>query len=121
MVGLSAKFHDDVVDFGHLERLALHLGKRDHLAQVALAQEVREATAELGIPESAPVVGLVIPTGYSFNLDGTNIYMTMAALFIAQATNTPLTLSEGPLSADGMGWFKVARDAGGWVASAFLS
>lgn len=40
------------------------------------------------------VVGLVVPTGYSFNLDGTNIYMTLAALFIAQATNTPLTLGE---------------------------
>ena len=41
-----------------------------------------------------PVVGLVIPTGYSFNLDGTNIYMTMAALFIAQATNTHLSLGD---------------------------
>ena len=40
------------------------------------------------------VVGLVVPTGYSFNLDGTNIYMTMAALFIAQATNTDLTLGQ---------------------------
>ncbi|MGC4028735.1 MAG: dicarboxylate/amino acid:cation symporter [Steroidobacteraceae bacterium] len=39
-----------------------------------------------------PVVGLVVPTGYSFNLDGTNIYMTLAALFIAQATDTPITL-----------------------------
>lgn len=39
------------------------------------------------------VVGLVIPTGYSFNLDGTAIYLTMAAVFIAQATNTPLDLS----------------------------
>jgi aerobic C4-dicarboxylate transport protein len=38
------------------------------------------------------VVGLVIPTGYSFNLDGTSIYLTMAAIFIAQATNVPLTL-----------------------------
>lgn len=37
-----------------------------------------------------PIVGLVIPTGYSFNLDGTSIYLTMAALFITQATNTPL-------------------------------
>jgi aerobic C4-dicarboxylate transport protein len=37
-------------------------------------------------------VGLVIPTGYSFNLDGTNIYMTMAAVFLAQATNTPMDL-----------------------------
>ncbi len=41
-----------------------------------------------------PVVGLVIPTGYSFNLDGTCIYLTMAALFIAQATNIDLTLSQ---------------------------
>jgi aerobic C4-dicarboxylate transport protein len=40
------------------------------------------------------VVGLVIPTGYSFNLDGTSIYLTMAAVFIAQATNTPMTLSQ---------------------------
>ena len=40
---------------------------------------------------SKQVVGLVIPTGYSFNLDGTNIYMTLAALFIAQACNFPLT------------------------------
>ena len=39
-----------------------------------------------------PVVGLVIPTGYSFNLDGTSIYLTMAALFIAQATNVRLNL-----------------------------
>ncbi|MBQ4665750.1 dicarboxylate/amino acid:cation symporter [Aeromonas hydrophila] len=38
------------------------------------------------------VVGLVIPTGYSFNLDGTSIYLSMAAIFIAQATNTPLDL-----------------------------
>jgi aerobic C4-dicarboxylate transport protein len=44
----------------------------------------------LGCAEST--VGLVIPTGYSFNLDGTNIYMTMAAVFLAQATNTPLDL-----------------------------
>ena len=41
---------------------------------------------------SKSVVGLVVPTGYSFNLDGTNIYMTLAALFIAQATDTHLTL-----------------------------
>jgi len=43
---------------------------------------------------SKAVVGLVLPAGYSFNLDGTNIYMTLAALFIAQATNTDLTLLE---------------------------
>jgi aerobic C4-dicarboxylate transport protein len=40
------------------------------------------------------VVGLVVPTGYSFNLDGTNIYMTLAALFIAQATGTHLSLGD---------------------------
>jgi aerobic C4-dicarboxylate transport protein len=44
----------------------------------------------LGCKES--VVGLVIPAGYSFNLDGTCIYLTMAAIFLAQATNTELTL-----------------------------
>ncbi len=43
---------------------------------------------------SKSVVGLVVPTGYSFNLDGTNIYMTLAALFIAQATNTDLSLGQ---------------------------
>ncbi len=42
---------------------------------------------------SEPVVGLVIPTGYSFNLDGTSIYLTMAAVFLAQATNTPLDIT----------------------------
>ena len=45
----------------------------------------------LGVKKS--VVGLVIPTGYSFNLDGTSIYLTMAAVFIAQATNTPMDLT----------------------------
>lgn len=43
---------------------------------------------------SKPVVGLVIPTGYSFNLDGTAIYLTMAAVFIAQATDTPLSITQ---------------------------
>jgi aerobic C4-dicarboxylate transport protein len=43
---------------------------------------------------SKSLVGLVIPTGYSFNLDGTSIYMTMAAIFIAQATNTHLSISQ---------------------------
>jgi aerobic C4-dicarboxylate transport protein len=40
------------------------------------------------------VVGLVVPSGYSFNLDGTNIYLTMAALFVAQALNIDLTLGQ---------------------------
>ena len=43
---------------------------------------------------SSSTVGLVIPTGYSFNMDGTNIYMTMAAVFLAQATNTHLELGQ---------------------------
>lgn len=46
---------------------------------------------KLGVSE--PVVGLVVPTGYSFNLDGTSIYLTMAAVFLAQATDTPLDIS----------------------------
>ncbi|HEV2694836.1 MAG TPA: C4-dicarboxylate transporter DctA [Verrucomicrobiae bacterium] len=49
-----------------------------------------EKMQRLGCTKST--VGLVVPTGYSFNLDGTNIYMAMAAVFLAQATNTPLTL-----------------------------
>lgn len=47
---------------------------------------------QLGCSKS--VVGLVVPSGYSFNLDGTNIYMTMAALFVAQALNIDLTLEQ---------------------------
>ncbi len=46
---------------------------------------------KLGAKKS--VVGLVIPTGYSFNLDGTSIYLTMAAVFIAQATDTPMDIT----------------------------
>jgi len=41
-----------------------------------------------------PVAGIVVPSGYSFNLDGTSIHLTMAAMFVAQATDTPLTLWE---------------------------
>ncbi len=51
-----------------------------------------EKLEKLGCSKS--VVGLVIPTGYSFNLDGTNIYLTMAAVFIAQALNIDLTLGQ---------------------------
>jgi len=43
---------------------------------------------------SRALVGLVVPTGYTFNTDGTSMYMTLAALFVAQATNTHLTLSQ---------------------------
>jgi aerobic C4-dicarboxylate transport protein len=51
-----------------------------------------EKMERAGCPKS--IVGLVVPTGYSFNLDGTNIYMTLAALFIAQATGVHLSLGE---------------------------
>jgi len=51
-----------------------------------------EKMEKAGCPKA--VVGLVVPTGYSFNLDGTNIYMTLAALFIAQACNVDLTLGQ---------------------------
>lgn len=51
-----------------------------------------EKLKRLGCSNST--VGVVVPTGYSFNLDGTNIYMTMGAVFLAQATNTPLTLGQ---------------------------
>ena len=54
----------------------------------ALIEKMQRA----GAPKS--IVGLVVPAGYSFNLDGTNIYMTLAALFIAQATNTDLSMGE---------------------------
>lgn len=51
-----------------------------------------EKLEKLGCSKS--IVGLVVPTGYSFNLDGTSIYLTMAAIFMAQATNTDLTLMQ---------------------------
>ena len=47
-----------------------------------------------GLGASKPVVGLVIPTGYSFNLDGTNIYMTLATLFLAQAAGADLSFGQ---------------------------
>ena len=53
-------------------------------------KRMMEKLERLGCSKS--VVGLVVPTGYSFNLDGTNIYMTLATLFLAQATNTHLTI-----------------------------
>jgi aerobic C4-dicarboxylate transport protein len=54
--------------------------------------QIMEKLQRLGASKS--VTGLVIPTGYSFNLDGTNIYMTLAVLFLAQATNTHLSWTQ---------------------------
>jgi aerobic C4-dicarboxylate transport protein len=60
-------------------------------SEAALPQ-LMDKLERLGCPRG--IVGLVVPTGYSFNLDGTNIYMTLAVLFLAQATNTHLTLAQ---------------------------
>jgi Na+/H+-dicarboxylate symporter len=60
-------------------------------SESALVPLMRKLEA-LGCSKS--VVGLVVPAGYSFNLDGTNIYLTMAALFVAQALNIELTLTQ---------------------------
>ncbi|WP_414642881.1 dicarboxylate/amino acid:cation symporter [Brevundimonas sp.] len=69
------------------EELLLVLGTSSSEAALPSLMEKMERAGA-----SKSVVGLVVPTGYSFNLDGTNIYMTMAALFIAQAMNIELTL-----------------------------
>ncbi|TAL00050.1 MAG: dicarboxylate/amino acid:cation symporter [Rhodospirillaceae bacterium] len=71
------------------EELLIVLGTSSSESALPTLMQKLEAA---GCPKS--IVGLVVPTGYSFNLDGTNIYMTMAALFIAQATNTHLTLTQ---------------------------
>ncbi|HEY0294394.1 MAG TPA: dicarboxylate/amino acid:cation symporter [Bordetella sp.] len=71
------------------EELLLVLGTSSSEAALpTLMQKMEQAGC------SKSVVGLVVPTGYSFNLDGTNIYMTMAALFIAQACDIPLSLGD---------------------------
>jgi aerobic C4-dicarboxylate transport protein len=71
------------------EELLLVLGTSSSEAALPSLMEKMERAGA-----SRPVVGLVVPTGYSFNLDGTNIYMTMAALFIAQAMNIELSLQD---------------------------
>ncbi len=71
------------------EELLIVLGTSSSEAALPRMMEKME---NLGAKKS--VVGLVIPTGYSFNLDGTSIYLTMAAVFLAQATNTPMTIMQ---------------------------
>ena len=75
-----------------------------HLHQGGAADGARHSSSESALVPlmqklerlgcSKSVVGLVVPSGYSFNLDGTNIYLTMAALFVAQALNIDLTLRQ---------------------------
>ena len=71
------------------EELLLVLGTSSSEAALPSLMEKMERAGA-----ARSVVGLVVPTGYSFNLDGTNIYMTMAALFIAQAMNIDLSLGD---------------------------
>ena len=71
------------------DELLLVLGTSSSESAMPLLMEKLEAA---GCPK--PIVGLVVPTGYSFNLDGTNIYMSLAALFIAQACNVHLSLGD---------------------------
>ncbi|BDU77934.1 dicarboxylate/amino acid:cation symporter [Mesoterricola sediminis] len=71
------------------EEILIVLGTSSSESALPLMMEKME---RLGCSKS--VVGMVIPMGYSFNLDGTSIYLTLAALFIAQATNTPVTLGQ---------------------------
>ena len=71
------------------DELLLVLGTSSSESAMPLLMEKLEAA---GCPK--PIVGLVVPTGYSFNLDGTNIYMSLAALFIAQACNVHLSVGD---------------------------
>ena len=92
VLGLIAKFHGfSIWKFVRYikEELLIVLGTS---SSESVLPRMMEKMENLGAKKS--VVGLVIPTGYSFNLDGTSIYLTMAAVFIAQATNTPMTLSQ---------------------------
>jgi len=90
VLGLVARFHGfSIWKFVKYirEELLIVLGTS---SSESVLPRMIEKMEVLGARKS--VVGLVIPTGYSFNLDGTSIYLTMAAMFIAQATDTPMTL-----------------------------
>ncbi len=90
VLGLIARFHGFSI-WKFLvyirEELLIVLGTSS--SEAALP---RMMTKIEGLGAGKSTVGLVIPTGYSFNLDGTSIYLTMAAMFVAQATNTAMTL-----------------------------
>jgi len=90
VLGTIARLHGfSIVKFLRYikEELLIVLGTS---SSESVLPRMMEKMENLGARKS--VVGLVIPTGYSFNLDGTSIYLTMAAVFIAQATDTPMTL-----------------------------
>ena len=92
VLGLIAKFHGfSIWKFIKYikEELFIVLGTS---SSESVLPRMMAKMENLGVKKT--VVGLVIPTGYSFNLDGTAIYLTMAAVFIAQATNTPMDLTQ---------------------------
>jgi aerobic C4-dicarboxylate transport protein len=92
VLGLIARFHGfSIWKFVKYikEELLIVLGTS---SSESVLPRMMEKMENLGANKTT--VGLVIPTGYSFNLDGTSIYLTMAAVFIAQATNTPMTLMQ---------------------------
>jgi aerobic C4-dicarboxylate transport protein len=92
VLGLIARFHGfSIWKFVRYikEELLIVLGTS---SSESVLPRMMAKMENLGAKKS--VVGLVIPTGYSFNLDGTSIYLTMAAVFIAQATNTPMTIGQ---------------------------
>ncbi|KQW54410.1 dicarboxylate/amino acid:cation symporter [Variovorax sp. Root411] len=92
VLGLIARFHGfSIWKFIKYikEELLIVLGTS---SSESVLPRMMEKMENLGANKTC--VGLVIPTGYSFNLDGTSIYLTMAAVFIAQATNTPMTFTQ---------------------------
>ena len=92
MLGLIARFHGfSIWKFIKYikEELLIVLGTS---SSESVLPRMMAKLENLGVRKST--VGLVVPTGYSFNLDGTSIYLTMAAVVIAQATNTPMTLTQ---------------------------
>ncbi|MCX6585062.1 MAG: dicarboxylate/amino acid:cation symporter [Acidobacteria bacterium] len=92
VLGAIARFHGfSLLRFLRYIREELLIVLGTSSSEAALPRMMAKLEA-LGAGKST--VGLVIPTGYSFNLDGTSIYLTMAAVFLAQATNTPMTLMQ---------------------------
>jgi aerobic C4-dicarboxylate transport protein len=90
VLGLIARVHGfNIFRFLHYIREEIFLVLGTSSSEAALPRMMAKLES-LGAGKST--VGLVIPTGYSFNLDGTSIYLTMAAVFVAQATNTPMTI-----------------------------
>jgi len=96
------------------EELFIVLGTSSSESALPLLMEKLE---NLGCNKS--IVGLVVPAGYSFNLDGTSIYLTMAALFVAQATNTHLSLGQ-ELSILGI-LLLTSKGAAGVTGSGFIT